>query len=204
MPILNGLDITGGRPALSALVLVPTRELAMQVSEAIFKYGRVLGVQVVPIYGGQPIGRQLQALDRGVHVVVGTPGPRPRPHRPGRRCVSTRVHTVVLDEADEMLDMGFADDIESILQELPDERQTVLFSATMPPRITGIAKRYLRDPVRITIARGRHERRTGAGAPDAPTSCSAPTRRRRWAASSTSRHRRPPSSSAGRASRSTS
>ena len=152
LPILNGLDITGGRPTLSALVLVPTRELAMQVSEAIFKYGRVLGVQVVPVYGGQPIGRQLQALDRGVHVVVGTPG-RVLDHIGRGSLRLDRVHTVVLDEADEMLDMGFADDIESILQELPDERQTLLFSATIPPRITGIAKRYLRDPVRITIAR---------------------------------------------------
>ncbi len=152
LPILNGLDVGGARAVPAALILVPTRELAMQVSEAIFKYGRAIGVKVVPVYGGQPIFRQLQALDRGVHVVVGTPG-RVLDHLGRGSLRLDGVRTVVLDEADEMLDMGFADDIESILQELPDERQTLLFSATIPPRITGIAKRYLRDPVRVTIAR---------------------------------------------------
>jgi ATP-dependent RNA helicase DeaD len=140
-----------------ALVLVPTRELAVQVSEAIFKYGRRLlqgrGVKVVPIYGGQPIHRQLQQLDRGVHVVVATPG-RALDHIGRGSLPLDDVRMVVLDEADEMLDMGFADDIESILDATPDDRQTVLFSATMPPRINSIAKRYQRDPVRIQIARG--------------------------------------------------
>ncbi len=150
LPLLHSLDIGKGRPAASALVLVPTRELAMQVSEAIFKYGRQLGVKVVPVYGGQPIFRQLQALERGVHVVVGTPG-RVLDHL-GRKSLDVAgIRTVVLDEADEMLDMGFAEDIETILGTLPTERQTVLFSATMPPRIAGIAKRFLDDPVRITV-----------------------------------------------------
>jgi ATP-dependent RNA helicase DeaD len=152
LPVLNALS--GGRRDArpEALVLVPTRELAMQVSEAMFKYGRTLGARVVPIYGGQPIFRQLQALDRGVQVVVGTPG-RVLDHIGRGSLPLDGVRTVVLDEADEMLDMGFADDIEAILQSVPDERQTLLFSATMPPRINGIAKRYLRDPVRISVGR---------------------------------------------------
>jgi len=149
LPILNALD-TGGRARPSALILVPTRELAMQVSEAIFKYGRPIGVKVVPIYGGQPIFRQLQALDRGVHVVVGTPG-RVIDHIGRGSLPLDHIGTVVLDEADEMLDMGFADDIESILESLPEQRQTLLFSATIPPRINGISKRYLNDPVRIQV-----------------------------------------------------
>jgi ATP-dependent RNA helicase DeaD len=150
LPLLHSLEFGGGRPSATALVVVPTRELAMQVSEAIFKYGRRLGVKVVPVYGGQPIFRQLQSLERGVHVVVGTPG-RILDHLGRRSLDLDGIRTVVLDEADEMLDMGFADDIERILGSLPTDRQTVLFSATMPPRITGIAKRFLRDPVRITV-----------------------------------------------------
>jgi ATP-dependent RNA helicase DeaD len=150
LPLLHTLDVGRGRPTASALVLVPTRELAMQVSEAIFKYGRELGVKVVPVYGGQPIFRQLQSLERGVHVVVGTPG-RVLDHLGRRSLAVDGIRTVVLDEADEMLDMGFAEDIETILGSLPTERQTVLFSATMPPRIAGIAKRFLNDPVRISV-----------------------------------------------------
>ncbi|MEA3184028.1 MAG: ATP-dependent helicase DeaD, partial [Ilumatobacteraceae bacterium] len=136
-----------------ALILVPTRELAMQVSEAIFKYGRGLNVRVTPIYGGQPIFRQLQALDRGVHIVVATPG-RALDHIGRGSLHLGAVRTVILDEADEMLDMGFADDIDAILQATPVERQTVLFSATMPSRITALARKYQRDPVRIQIGRG--------------------------------------------------
>ena len=150
LPLLHSLAIGRGRPAATALVLVPTRELAMQVSEAIFKYGRQLGVKVVPVYGGQPIFRQLQSLERGVHVVVGTPG-RILDHLGRRSLDVAEIRTVVLDEADEMLDMGFAEDIETILGSLPTERQTVLFSATIPPRIAGMAKRFLVDPVRITV-----------------------------------------------------
>ena len=152
LPLLHALDLAGASAGPAALILVPTRELAMQVSEAIFKYGRTLGVKVVPIYGGQPIFRQLQALDRGVHVVVGTPG-RVIDHIGRGSLRLDRIRSVVLDEADEMLDMGFADDIESILESLPEDRQTLLFSATIPPRINGISKRYLRNPVRIEIAR---------------------------------------------------
>jgi ATP-dependent RNA helicase DeaD len=124
----------------------------MQVSQAFHRYGRDLGVRVLPIYGGQPIGRQLQVLERGVDVVVATPG-RAIDHI-GRGTLRLRgVETVVLDEADEMLDMGFAEDIEAILDGTPEDRQTVLFSATMPSRVDGIARRHLRDPVRIEMGR---------------------------------------------------
>ncbi len=152
---LPALQLINGRAANKAvaLVLVPTRELAMQVSEAFFRYGKDLGAKCVPVYGGQPIFRQLQALDRGVHIVVGTPG-RIIDHI-GRGSLNLEgIKMVVLDEADEMLDMGFADDIESILEGIPHAHQTVLFSATMPPRINSIAKRYQTDPVRINVVRG--------------------------------------------------
>jgi ATP-dependent RNA helicase DeaD len=134
----------------TTLVLVPTRELAIQVSEAFYRYGRDLGARVVPIYGGQPIGRQLQALSRGVDVVVATPG-RALDHIGRGTLALTGIRLVVLDEADEMLDMGFADDIEAILEATPQERQTVLFSATLPPRVDKIARRHLRQPARIFI-----------------------------------------------------
>jgi ATP-dependent RNA helicase DeaD len=152
LPALQMID-TSAKIVPIALVLVPTRELAMQVSEAIFRYGRELNVKVTPIYGGQPIFRQLQALDRGVHIVVATPG-RALDHIGRGSLHLGAIRTVILDEADEMLDMGFADDIDSILQATPVERQTVLFSATMPARITALARKYQRDPVRIQIGRG--------------------------------------------------
>ncbi len=158
LPILHHLDDDRSRgDAPSALVLVPTRELAMQVSEAIFNYGRHVGggrgVRTIPIYGGQPIHRQFQQLERGVDVVVATPG-RAVDHIGRGSLPLDEVRMVVLDEADEMLDMGFADDLEAILAATPDERQTILFSATMPPRINRIASKYLTDPIRITIAKG--------------------------------------------------
>ena len=134
-----------------ALVLVPTRELAMQVSQAFHRYGRQLGVRVLPIYGGQPITHQLRALQAGVDVVVATPG-RAVDHL-GRKTLQLRdLEVVVLDEADEMLDMGFAEDLEAILAETSTDRQTVLFSATLPARIDAIARRHLRQPERIQIA----------------------------------------------------
>jgi ATP-dependent RNA helicase DeaD len=152
LPVLQGLTPGRRDAGPAALVLVPTRELAEQVSQAVHRYGRDLGVRVLPVYGGQPIGRQLQALHRGVDVVVGTPG-RVLDHINRATLRLGDVRTVVLDEADEMLDMGFADDIEAILAETPGDRQTVLFSATMPPRIDSIARRHLRDPVRIRMGR---------------------------------------------------
>ena len=160
LPIVQRLDRQRVLRDAGALVLVPTRELAMQVSEAIHKYGRGLGARVLPVYGGQPIRTQLRALERGVDVVVGTPG-RVMDHLGRGTLRLASVTTVVLDEADEMLDMGFAEDIEAILESAPQPRQTVLFSATMPPRLGRIVARQLRDPVRIEI--GREDETPGQG-----------------------------------------
>lgn len=136
---------------VQALVLAPTRELAVQVAEATHRLGRSKGLTVLPIYGGQPIHRQLHALARGVHVVIGTPG-RVLDHLRRGSLDLGGVKTVVLDEADEMLDMGFIEDIESILDAVPAERQIGLFSATIPPRIAALATTYLRNPERISVA----------------------------------------------------
>jgi ATP-dependent RNA helicase DeaD len=141
-----------GRPL--ALVLVPTRELAMQVAEAIHRYGKEKSASVLPIYGGQSIGQQLRALGRGVEIVVATPG-RALDHLQRGTLDLEDVKTVILDEADEMLDMGFADDLEAILKRTAKEHQTALFSATLPPRILAIAEKHLKNPVRIAIARER-------------------------------------------------
>jgi ATP-dependent RNA helicase DeaD len=147
------------RNAPQALVLVPTRELAMQVAEAVHRYGKEQRASVLPIYGGQSIVQQLRALDRGVAIVVATPG-RAIDHLQRGTMKLERVRMVVLDEADEMLDMGFAEELEAILSRLPEEHQTALFSATLPPRILGLAAAHLREPERIEIARER----TAAGA----------------------------------------
>src|ERR1700722_20237450 len=132
LPLLQRITLGGPRPR--ALVLVPTRELAAQVSEAIHKYGRHLGARVLPIYGGAPIVRQMKSLDRCIDVVVAPPG-RAIDHLTRRTLILQDFDVVVLDEAHEMLDMGFAEDIETILDQTHPTRQTVLFSATMPPRI---------------------------------------------------------------------
>lgn len=152
LPLLQRMPADRSTADPVALVLVPTRELAVQVSEAFHRYGKELGTRVLPIYGGQPIGRQLRALDAGVDIVVATPG-RALDHIARGTLRLGGVGTVVLDEADEMLDMGFAEDIEAILEHAPEQRQTVLFSATMPARIDGMARAYLTDPIRILIAR---------------------------------------------------
>jgi ATP-dependent RNA helicase DeaD len=140
------------RTRTAALILVPTRELAMQVAEAVHKYGKSLGVCALPIYGGASMENQLRMLKRGVDVVVATPG-RALDHIRRKTLRLDAVKIVVLDEADEMLDMGFAEDLESILEETPAERQTALFSATLPPRIADIAKKHLREPVHVRIDR---------------------------------------------------
>jgi ATP-dependent RNA helicase DeaD len=152
LPVLQRILGKSGQAGVLALVLVPTRELAMQVSEAMHRYGRDIGVRVLPIYGGQPIGRQLRSLERGVDVVVATPG-RALDHIARGTLDLRGLEIVVLDEADEMLDMGFAEDIETILGSTPEDRQTALFSATMPPRIDGMVRRYLSDPVRVELGR---------------------------------------------------
>ncbi|MGH3247206.1 MAG: DEAD/DEAH box helicase [Trebonia sp.] len=152
LPVLQRILREGGRSAPLALVLVPTRELAVQVSEAMHSYGHDMGARVVPVYGGQPIGRQLRALDRGADIVVATPG-RALDHINRGTLKLSGLEIVVLDEADEMLDMGFAEDIEEILGDTPESRQTALFSATMPPRIDKMVRRHLRNPVRVELGR---------------------------------------------------
>src|SRR4051812_765734 len=202
LPILQVLPAHRRDRAPIGLVLVPTRELAVQVSEALHRYGKDLGARVLPVYGGAPIVRQLRSLESGVDVVVATPGRALDLLNRGSLKLD-EIATVVLDEADEMLDMGFAEDLEAILDETPETRQTVLFSATMPRRLDSLARRHLNDPVRITIGREKAEpgRRRGSGRP--PTW--SPGRRSppRWAGSSTSSRRRQRSSSAAPARRST-
>ena len=156
LPLLQRMLAQGEERPIQpfGLILVPTRELAIQVAEAVYRYGRPVQVRVLPIYGGQAYGQQLRGLRRGVDVVVATPG-RALDHIRRSTLALDGLGVVVLDEADEMLDMGFAEDLEAILDETPAERQTVLFSATMPPRIASLAKRYLRDPAQVRIARER-------------------------------------------------
>jgi len=149
LPVLSRLDLSKGKP--QALVLAPTRELAIQVAEAFQRYAAHLpGFHVLPIYGGQSYGPQLAALKRGVHVVVGTPG-RVIDHLERGSLDLSQLACLVLDEADEMLRMGFIDDVEAVLKKTPESRQVALFSATMPPQIRRIAQTYLRDPVEIAI-----------------------------------------------------
>jgi ATP-dependent RNA helicase DeaD len=154
LPILQHITALDrdDRQSPSAMILVPTRELAMQVAEAVHRYGKSFNVSVLPVYGGSPMGLQLRALRRGVDVVVATPG-RIVDHISRGSIDLSRVRTAVLDEADEMLDMGFAEDLEKILAALPADRQTALFSATVESRITAIARAHMRDPLRITIER---------------------------------------------------
>ena len=148
IPIVECVEQQSRQP--QALVLAPTRELAVQVAEAVHRLGHFKGLSVLPVYGGQPIERQLHGLKRGAQVVIGTPG-RVLDHLRRGTLVLNEVKYIVLDEADEMLDMGFLEDIENILDSAPAERQLALFSATIPPRIADLAERYLRDPVRITV-----------------------------------------------------
>ncbi|MDR2365789.1 MAG: DEAD/DEAH box helicase [Zoogloeaceae bacterium] len=149
LPILNNLDV--GNAAPQALVLTPTRELAIQVAEAFARYARHLpGFHVLPIYGGQSYGIQLKQLARGAHVIVGTPG-RIMDHLERESLSLAGLKTLVLDEGDEMLRMGFIDDVEWILEHTPAERQTALFSATMPDAIRRVAQNYLLAPEEVSI-----------------------------------------------------
>ncbi|WP_315389207.1 DEAD/DEAH box helicase [uncultured Stenotrophomonas sp.] len=150
LPVLSNLDFNQSKPQV--LVLAPTRELAIQVAEAFQTYSsKIPGFRVLPVYGGQPYGQQLQALRRGVHVIVGTPG-RVIDHLDRGTLDLSELKTLVLDEADEMLRMGFIDDVEAVLKKLPESRQVALFSATMPPQIRRIAQTYLQNPAEVTIA----------------------------------------------------
>jgi ATP-dependent RNA helicase DeaD len=149
LPILSRIDVS--EPAPQALVLTPTRELAIQVAEAFQRYAAHLkGFHVLPVYGGQSYTPQLQSLRRGVHVVVGTPG-RIMDHMKRATLKLDALKHLVLDEADEMLRMGFIDDVEWILEQAPPERQIALFSATMPAQIRRIAQNHLREPAEVTI-----------------------------------------------------
>ncbi len=137
---------------IQALIMVPTRELAIQVAEEVGKIGRTSHIKVLPVYGGQPIERQIRALKSGVQIVIGTPG-RLIDHINRRTIKLDAIKYLVLDEADEMLDMGFVDDMEEIMRNLPAERQTLLFSATMPRPILSLTKKYMRAPKNITITK---------------------------------------------------
>jgi len=148
IPILSKID-TSSR-ITQALVLAPTRELALQVAEAFSRYGAHLSVNVLPIYGGASYGPQLAGLKRGAQVVVGTPG-RVIDHLEKGSLDLTHIDYLVLDEADEMLQMGFAEDVERILADTPEYKQVALFSATMPPAIRKITSKYLHDPVEVTV-----------------------------------------------------
>ena len=149
LPLLSNLNLRQKEPQI--LVLAPTRELAIQVAEAFKKYAsQIKNFHVLPIYGGQEYRGQIRGLQRGVHVVVGTPG-RVMDHMRRGTLKLEKLNTLVLDEADEMLRMGFIDDVEWILEKTPPNRQIALFSATMPQQIRSIAKRYLKDPEQIII-----------------------------------------------------
>jgi ATP-dependent RNA helicase DeaD len=149
LPILSRIDLSQKTPQV--LVLAPTRELALQVSEAFEKYaGQIKGLHVLPVYGGQGYGIQLSALRRGVHVVVGTPG-RIMDHLEKGTLDLSELRFVVLDEADEMLNMGFAEDVEQILAGTPDTKQVALFSATMPPQIRRIVKQHAPGATEIKV-----------------------------------------------------
>ncbi|HYB96706.1 MAG TPA: DEAD/DEAH box helicase [Vicinamibacterales bacterium] len=153
LPLLDTLSKDGkaDRGRTRALVLVPTRELAMQVAEALHKYAKGSNLVVVPVYGGAPMDHQIRALRRGADIVVGTPG-RVLDHLRRRTLQLGEVKVLVLDEADEMLDMGFAEDIDAIVNETPATRQTALFAATFAPRIMAIAGRHLKSPKKVQIA----------------------------------------------------
>lgn len=151
IPFLQKVDPKSKK--LQVVALCPTRELAIQVAEEIRRLAKFMhGVKVLPIYGGQEIGRQIRSLKDGVQVIIGTPG-RVMDHMRRKTIKFDHVHTVVLDEADEMLNMGFLEDMEMILSELPEERQTVMFSATMPPAIAEIAKKFQNDPELVKVVK---------------------------------------------------
>ncbi|MCA9860844.1 MAG: DEAD/DEAH box helicase, partial [Thermomicrobiales bacterium] len=148
LPIIDSVD--GRDRSVQAMILTPTRELAIQVAEALHKYGKHKGIETLPIYGGQPYERQFRGLQRGPQIVVGTPG-RVMDHMRRGTLSLDDLEFFVLDEADEMLDMGFIEDIDWILEHVPGERRTALFSATMPPRIVQLAGTHMNNPERLTV-----------------------------------------------------
>jgi len=148
IPVLEKIETHSDK--IQALVLAPTRELAIQVAEEIARLGTYTGVRTLPIYGGQDIQRQIRALKNRPHIIIATPG-RLIDHMERRTIRLSDVHTVVLDEADEMLNMGFLEEIQKILAGVPEERQTMLFSATMPPQIRRLADQFLKNPEHISV-----------------------------------------------------
>ncbi|RKL64016.1 ATP-dependent helicase [Thermoanaerobacteraceae bacterium SP2] len=149
IPLLDKID--SGNRGVQAVILSPTRELAIQVAEELKELSKYKqGIDILPIYGGQPIERQIKALKKGVQVIIGTPG-RVMDHMRRRTLKLSQVKMVVLDEADEMLDMGFREDIEKILQDIPQDRQTLMFSATMPKPILELTEKYQRNPKFIKV-----------------------------------------------------
>lgn len=148
IPLLEKIDLKSEK--VQGIVIAPTRELAIQVSEELYRIGQEKRVRVLPIYGGQDIGRQIRSLKKNPHIIIGTPG-RVIDHINRKTLKLQDVHTVVLDEADEMLNMGFVEDIESILSNVPEDHQTLLFSATMPDPIRRIAERFMKDPELVKV-----------------------------------------------------
>ncbi len=162
LPMLHRLAVAPGTRSVTGFIVVPTRELARQVARAVLSYGKTLGVRVLPLYGGSPMSPQLRALSRGVDVVVATPG-RALDHLNRGTLKLDSVRMVVLDEADEMLDMGFQEDIEALLAACATGCQKALFSATLPGRLRTIANNVLVDPVRVEL---RPERSSAAARPN--------------------------------------
>ncbi len=151
IPLLQKIDPNNRK--LQAIALCPTRELAIQVAEEIRKLAKYMhGIKVLPVYGGQDIVRQIRGLKDGTQIIIGTPG-RVMDHMRRKTIKCDQVHTVILDEADEMLNMGFLEDMETILSQLPQERQTVMFSATMPHAIQEIARKFQKDPVNVKVVK---------------------------------------------------
>lgn len=151
IPLLQKIDPQNRK--LQAIALCPTRELAIQVAEEIRRLAKYMhGIKVLPIYGGQDIVRQIRGLKDGTQIVIGTPG-RVMDHMRRKTLKCDQVHTVIMDEADEMLNMGFLEDMETILSQLPEERQTVMFSATMPPAIQEIARKFQQNPVTVKVVK---------------------------------------------------
>ena len=151
IPLLQKVDPNNKKP--QAIILCPTRELAIQVSDEIRRLAKYMhGIKVLPIYGGQEISRQIRSLKDGVQVIIGTPG-RVMDHMRRKTVKLDEIHTVVLDEADEMLNMGFLEDMETILSELPEERQTMMFSATMPQAIADIARKFQKSPELVKVVK---------------------------------------------------
>ena len=148
IPLVEKVDVA--KEAIQGIIIAPTRELAIQVSEELYKLGSGKKVRVLPIYGGQDIGRQIRSLKKAPHIIVGTPG-RVLDHINRKTLKLDQVHTAILDEADEMLNMGFIEDIEAILAQIPTERQTLLFSATMPGPIQRMAERFMKDPQIVRV-----------------------------------------------------